>query len=135
MVKLFVSKVIALFVGFFTIFKHSFKKPVTVKYPEQKIDIPNEFRGLHSWHSNKCCGCHLCEKVCPTGAIKIEYNQEKNKFSIDLKKCIFCGNCMYYCKNKAIEMTNKFDLATDDKSNLTFEINALKSNELGNIMD
>ena len=37
MIKSFLNKIFALFLGHFTVFKHSFKKPVTVKYPEQTL--------------------------------------------------------------------------------------------------
>ncbi len=135
MIKSFIGKVFALIIGHFTVFKHSFKKPVTVKYPEQKINIPERFRGLHSWDEKLCCACHMCEKVCPAGAIKIENNNDRKSCTIDFNKCIFCGNCMYYCPKSAIKMTDKFDLATDKKSDLTFEINTLNLDDSSNIMD
>ena len=135
MIKSFLNKIFALFLGHFTVFKHSFKKPVTVKYPEQKINVPKAFRGLHNWSEKKCCACHLCEKICPAGAIRINNDNERKSFSLDLNKCIFCGNCMYYCPKSAIKMTEKFDLATSEKSDLTFEINTLKTQEHGNIID
>ena len=135
MIKSYINKVIAILVGHFTVFKHSFKKPVTVKFPEQKINIPERFRGLHSWDSQLCCGCHLCEKVCPAGAIKITDDNGEKSLTIDLGKCIFCGNCMYYCPKSAIKMSDKFTLATDNKSDLTFEINTLNLTNNDNIMD
>ena len=95
-----------------TVFKHLFKKPVTLEYPEKKI-IPNEFfRGKPV--VNNCIKCGTCVKVCPTKAIKIE----DNEFKIDLKRCIFCGNCSYYCPVKAIQMSDVYELATDIKENL-----------------
>jgi formate hydrogenlyase subunit 6/NADH:ubiquinone oxidoreductase subunit I len=95
-----------------TVFKHLFKKPVTLEYPEKRIIPPENFRGKP--FVQDCIQCMTCIKVCPTGAIKIE----DNKFNIDLNKCIFCGNCAYYCPVKAIRMSASYELASKDKQDL-----------------
>ena len=101
-----------------TVFKHLFKKPVTLEYPEKKLEVNEHFRGKPE--VNNCIKCGTCIKVCPTNAIKIE----SNIFKIDLKKCIFCGNCSFYCPVKAIKMSKEYELATNEKNNLelTYEI-------------
>lgn len=95
-----------------TVFKHLFKKPVTLEYPEKKIEPLENFRGKPVVEN--CIKCGTCLKVCPTGAIKIE----ENKFKIDLKKCMFCGNCAFYCPVKAIKMSKDYELATTNSSDL-----------------
>ena len=106
----------------FTVFKHLFKKPVTLEYPERKKAHSEHFRGKPSVEG--CIKCGKCLKVCPTGAIKIE----DNKYTFNLKKCIFCGNCAFYCPVKAIKMTDCYELATDDVNDLelTYEIGEQK---------
>ncbi len=47
---------------------------------------------------NGCIGCRMCEKVCPTGAIKVEDNYA----SIDYSKCINCGECAKKCPKHVI---------------------------------
>ena len=42
----------------------------------------------------------------------------ENKFIVDMKKCIFCGNCAYYCPVQAIKMSKEYELAVDDKEQL-----------------
>lgn len=98
--------------GMFTVFKHLFKKPVTLEYPEKKIVPPENFRGKPVVEN--CVGCSTCMRVCPSGAIQIT----KDEFIIDLKKCIFCGNCSYYCPKGAIKMSHEYELATEDKNDL-----------------
>ena len=96
----------------FVVFKHLFKKPVTLEYPEKKRDVGNEFRGKPTVEG--CIKCYTCTKVCPTGAIEIK----EDSFNINLKKCIFCGNCAYYCPVKAIKMSKEYELGTDNVDNL-----------------
>ncbi|MEG1953518.1 MAG: NADH-quinone oxidoreductase subunit NuoF [Hydrogenoanaerobacterium sp.] len=49
--------------------------------------------------ADKCKGCTLCSRVCPTGAITGEL---KNPHSINTAKCIKCGACMEKCRFGAI---------------------------------
>ena len=100
------------FLSLFTVFKHLFKKAVTLEYPEKRKTPSEHYRGKPV--VNGCIKCGTCIKVCPTGAIKIE----ENEFVIDLKKCIFCGNCSFYCPVKAIKMSSDYELASKDDSDL-----------------
>jgi len=47
----------------------------------------------------KCKGCGLCLKKCPTGAIS---GQKKGVHTIDIGKCIKCGACLEVCKFDAV---------------------------------
>ncbi|HZK18273.1 MAG TPA: NADH-ubiquinone oxidoreductase-F iron-sulfur binding region domain-containing protein, partial [Clostridia bacterium] len=49
----------------------------------------------------KCKGCGLCSKVCPTGAIS---GKKKEPYVIDADRCIKCGSCYTSCKFDAIEL-------------------------------
>lgn len=49
--------------------------------------------------ADKCRGCTMCARNCPTGAIS---GSVKQPHSIDQSKCIKCGACMDVCKFKAI---------------------------------
>ena len=97
------------------VFKHLFREPVTLEYPEKKKEVCNNFRGKPT--VDGCIKCYTCTKVCPSGAISIE----NDKFNIDLKKCIFCGNCEYYCPCGAIKMSNEYELATNNQEGLKLE--------------
>jgi 4Fe-4S ferredoxin len=59
--------------------------------------------------NEKCLPCLLCEPVCPTQAIKVSFNKNredygplrsgiKGNISVDAKKCNLCGRCAKFCK-------------------------------------
>jgi len=49
----------------------------------------------------KCPGCGVCAKYCPTEAIS---GERKKPFVIDQEKCIRCGLCMNVCRLDAISV-------------------------------
>ena len=126
---------VALILGHLTVFKHLFKRPVTLEYPEKKKELNDKFRGVHALDAEKCTACGTCQRVCPSvGTIKIEKGKNEDgkfypeNYTIDLGKCIFCGNCVQYCPFDAIKMTKNYELADEKKSSLKLDINTLKRN-------
>src|SRR5574344_278028 len=131
---------ISLILGLLTVFKHLFKKPVTLEYPEKKNELNDNFRGeqalvVDTNGNIKCIACGTCQRVCPScGTIYIEKDKNESGkfypkiFNIDLSSCIFCGNCVKFCPQHAIVMTKVYELAKDSKSVLKLGIEGLKSN-------
>lgn len=98
-----------------------FKKPDTQQFPKEKTKPPKKIRGKHIFHQEKCIGCLLCEKSCPTNAIKMHVvsgEKGKNHFEIDFGKCIFCGLCVERCPTAALEFSDEYLMATKKRSNL-----------------
>ena len=52
---------------------------------------------------DSCIGCGLCEKICPSEAIKIE----KSKSVWVKKQCNICLGCMHRCPKEAIQYGKK----------------------------
>ena len=127
MIKFFKS-IKALLEGLFTVFKHLFKKSVTLQYPEERPNLPKKFRGGHTLSG--CIGCGICQQVCPCRAINItKDNNQVVSYTINLRQCMFCGNCQYYCPVNAIKMEQNFELGTDSNDDLIKEL--VKENESG----
>ncbi len=52
---------------------------------------------------DKCTGCSLCSRKCPTGAISGEL---KKTYTVDPAKCIACGACAKACRFAAVTKTS-----------------------------
>jgi NADH-quinone oxidoreductase subunit I len=90
---------------------------VTVQYPEEKVEYPLGYRGLHRLVPRedgkpRCVACYMCATACPAQCIYIEAAEypddpiEKypSKFVIDEMRCIVCGFCVEACPKDAIRM-------------------------------
>lgn len=78
----------------------------------KKAEVNKSFRGFPILKQELCKNCAECEKICPTGAIKL------NPLSIDMGKCIFCGDCENICANNVIKLSNFHKLASTSREKL-----------------
>ncbi|MEE8402933.1 MAG: NADH-quinone oxidoreductase subunit I [Candidatus Hydrothermarchaeaceae archaeon] len=116
--------------------KHVFKKAVTVQYPEEKLEIPRGFRGLHVYDVDKCMGCGACAMACPNKCIELkvsttpEGKKKIDEFNINLGRCMFCGLCVDYCIGKGVlRMTTEYEYSGHDRESLIYGIDRLVREE------
>lgn len=106
-------------------------KPVTIQYPEEIKEMPENYRGLHILPGDdegeiRCVACKLCEIACPTQAISIvaeaadDYGIERRPkvYNIDFMRCVFCGFCVEACPCDALRMGMKYELASYNRAGL-----------------
>lgn len=130
-------QILALFRGLFIVLKYALKKPVTIRYPEEKRQLPIRSRGRHyltKWEDGKerCVGCELCAIVCPSQAIYVKPaantpedphshgERYASDFQINMLRCIFCGYCEEACPTGAIILGNDYELASYHREDLIY---------------
>jgi len=117
--------------GFYTTFKHLFKKPVTLEYPKVKKEMAPRYRGLHYLEvyddgTERCVCCGLCAAACPADAIYMEpAENEKGEryakiYEINLIRCIFCGFCEEACPEEAIFLGHEYEFSNDNRDSFIF---------------
>jgi NADH-quinone oxidoreductase chain I len=127
-----------LIVGLITTGKHLPRKHVTLQYPTERWTMPERSRGIVVLLSDQetgelnCTTCLLCERACPSAAIKIVYEKdEKNKrflkdFIVDNTLCCFCGLCEEACNFSAIKLAGKYEFSTTNKEDLIWHTDKLQ---------
>jgi formate hydrogenlyase subunit 6/NADH:ubiquinone oxidoreductase subunit I len=100
-----------------------FQGPVTEKYPFEKKPAPTRLRGRLNWDPEKCTGCGLCAKDCPSNALEvIMIDRAKRELVIryHLDRCTFCAQCVQSCRFKCLEMSNdQWEMAALNKEAFT----------------
>ena len=61
------------------VIKSLFTKPATQAYPFVKAATPDRLRGKLVYDPEKCTGCQLCIKDCPSNAIELLVVDKKAK--------------------------------------------------------
>jgi NADH-quinone oxidoreductase chain I len=135
--------IVPLLKGLTVTLKYFFSKPFARKYPEERVEMTDRWRGIHYFErredgSTKCVACGLCEAVCPSNCIYVEAEEYKdgNRFprvyEIDGTRCIFCGFCEEICPVNAIKMGRNYEYVQYERSgfifNTTFLVDQKKLN-------
>jgi len=119
-------------IGLSVTFRNMLKPTITIHYPDEKLDVPIGSRGLPVLLSDaegnlKCVSCELCAKACPVNCIEIQsYRGPDRKkildvYNLDSTWCMYCGLCVEACPFDAMAMSDQYELADYNLSNLVFD--------------
>ena len=106
--------------------RHMLRHPITVQYPEQRLNTSRRIRGNELiWNQEKCTGCGTCAKTCPQGALEIvtstslvENKYAVEKYEVDTGYCIQCGLCVEVCPYEALFMGYSYERAKYQRGEL-----------------
>lgn len=132
-----ISQVMSMLWGLMIVLKHAFRRPKTIRYPEEKRKLPVRSRGRHhltKWEDGleRCVGCELCAIVCPSQAIYVKPAENQpddihshgeryaSDFQINMLRCIFCGYCEEACPTGAIILGNEYELSGYSRESLIY---------------
>ena len=112
--------------GLMVTLRHLFRHPVTVQYPEQRLNTSRRIRGNELiWNQKKCTGCGTCAKACHIGAIEIvtsanlvDNKYAVEKYEVDTGYCIQCGLCVEACPYESLYMGYAYERAKYRRSEL-----------------
>lgn len=126
--------------GLKTTIRHIFEPKVTEQFPEEKPDLPPNYRGVHRLNRDeqgrvKCVACMMCSTACPAHCIDIvaaaapwpDRDKYCEKFVIDELRCIYCGMCEEACPVDAIELTSIYDLTGHSRQQMLYDKEKLLS--------
>jgi len=114
------------------VLKHTFVKPDTVEYPEQKPVLFPRYRGRivltrDPDGEERCVACNLCAVACPVDCIVLQKAEDESGrwypefFRINFSRCILCGFCEEACPTSAIQLTPDFEMCEYDRQNMVYE--------------
>lgn len=111
--------------------RYFFQKPITIQYPDEMMQVPERYRGIHYLEQDKCIECHACERACPIDCISMETVRHGKElewisFTVDYQKCMFCELCVYPCPADCIHMGTEFAFVTEDRSELNLDLLSYK---------
>ena len=122
---------LSLLKGLWVVFRHAFRRRVTVQYPEQKPYLAPRWRGRIILSringEERCVACGLCAVACPVDCISLQATEDATGrrypafFRINFSRCIFCGFCEEACPTYAIQLTPDFEMGEYRRENLVYE--------------
>ena len=120
--------------GLIVTFTHLLRPKVTLQYPDQRWELPQNYRGIPSLPldpktgADKCIACGACARICPEQIITItsEVGEDKKRklqdFTLDASRCMWCGLCIEVCPPNALVMSKEYELATDSREKMVFNL-------------
>jgi NADH-quinone oxidoreductase subunit I len=128
------------------VYLHTFRRRVTVQYPDERRKLPARWRGRIILSRDpdgqeRCVACHLCAVACPVDCIALQATEDETGrrypefFRINFSRCIFCGFCEDACPTRAIQLTPDFEMGEYDRQSMVYEKEDLLIDGVGKYHD
>jgi NADH-quinone oxidoreductase chain I len=124
-----------IFLGMYTVFKHTGRDPITSSYPNKMPELYSRSRHRLALNvdpdtgEHLCIACKQCERVCPDSCISViphdSVKAKSSQFYIDHGLCMFCGLCTEVCPTDCIINTVDFEMSEETREDLVYDINRL----------
>lgn len=142
-----------IFTGMGVTMRHLLKPSVTLRYPEERDELPEGARSKLFVNIDDCIGCKLCERACPVNCIEIETVQATSDvdlgktstgnpkrfwltdFKIDMSKCMYCDMCVPPCPTECITMVPEYEYSDYDRNNLLFQFSELSDEKVAEVKE
>jgi len=116
--------------------RYLMQKPITVQYPDERMPIPDRYRGIHYLEQEKCIDCLACARACPIDCIEMEAVRHGKElewisFTLDYQKCMFCELCVYPCPKDCIHMGTEYAFVSFDRSEFKHDLLSFKGMDRG----
>lgn len=121
--------------GMAVTFRRLFHPLVTVQYPRQRVELSPAFRGhielkcFEDTGTHKCIACGTCEKMCPSGVIKVTGIKEgpkgpkiANYYVIDYSKCSLCGLCIESCPTNTLQYSKEYEIVGSTRDDCIIDL-------------
>ncbi len=112
--------------GIKTTFKTTIHRSVCILYPYEKEWVPDNYRGRPGLRFDKCLGCGICVRACPTTCIELvevaddDGNMVKRP-QVNIGRCMMCGYCAEYCPVDAMTTTTDYELAEFTRHEMIYD--------------
>jgi NADH-quinone oxidoreductase subunit I len=112
---------------------------ITVQYPDQKLTMPERWRGVLSLEVSKCLSCSACVRACPAQLLALQFHQGADKKrKLDALRwegaaCAHCDLCVEACPTDALAFYHDYEVASFTREELFVDLAAKKSGEVGEL--
>jgi NADH-quinone oxidoreductase subunit I len=105
-----------------------------VQYPNERLPLPERYRGFPFLVEDRCTACGTCAKACPPQCIWIKRatDPETGKslrrpeaFYIDISVCMNCGFCSEFCPFDAIHPGQDIEMASFTGDDFLWDLDKL----------
>jgi len=119
---------------FVTLKNFTLRRPITVQYPDERLELPERFRGYVEFLFDPqtgqplCTACMACERICPPTCISLAGSRKPEGkgmrpdfYFLDHGHCMQCSLCIEVCPADALAWNKNYERTVLDKDELHYD--------------